>query len=371
MKKSLIKLTALMFAVILVFTSGIVFSPLSNANADVVSEAVVNGGFETDGESYDFYGTTCVNPHGWVALSKGIANLDSAVKYDGEKSVKLSSSSNFSFSAQSNFQVENNSYYEFGFMVYTTSLEKISVGLEVVIYNSKGVSEKICSVTEFFPTEINAWEKVSVFGGTSDDAKSAHFTIKFAHTGKKGCYIDGVFMQKQDVVSIKEGASVRLSGTSSGIRFSGAVDKNVYEKFENEYSNVCAGIVIIPKVYYDDLTDFTFAELDKEKMVRLDIVAEKWNNTKSLDTDGFYGFNCAMINIKKANIVQKFCARAYLRYTENGVVKYVYSDFNVVDNVRSIQEVAKSVMEKEGNDCLPEEKTVLEYYISGGATTLE
>ena len=88
-------------------------------------------------------------------------------------------------------------------------------------------------------------------------------------------------------------------------------------------------------------------------------------------TDGFYGFNCVMVDIKQAHIVHQFCARAYLRYQDGDVIKYIYSNFDIQKNCRSVQEVAKAEIEVNGEYLTYEDLYTLEYFANGGNSQSE
>lgn len=76
--------------------------------------------------------------------------------------------------------------------------------------------------------------------------------------------------------------------------------------------------------------------------------AKKIYNSATSDKDGFYGFNCVLVNINSENLKVKFSARTYLKYTENGSIVYEYSDYDEKANARSVEEmVEKAWAEKD------------------------
>ena len=61
-------------------------------------------------------------------------------------------------------------------------------------------------------------------------------------------------------------------------------------------------MIIIPIDYVDTVGEFTAKALSTAGKEYLDIIVSKWNNGANIDSDGYYGFSCAIVNIKEANI---------------------------------------------------------------------
>lgn len=325
-----------------------------------------NGSFE-NGTNKSFFGNKYYIPNGWKGHSDTVLHADTSLFYDGQKSLKVDSiGDNFYVKTTENITVKGNSHYTIGYMVYVKNKQGASFGLTVDSFDIGGNLIESFSVSEVEIERENEWQEISVLVGTQQRVASISISIEIGFSGEEGCNIDAVFIKETKNIFIKEGASVRIAKDNPGIRFKGTVDYISYNKFNNVYENVNVGIVIIPKIYYQTLKEFTILEIQSSGLIFLDIVVDVWNNELTAESDGYYGFNCAMVNIKKDNIVQQFCARAYIRYYENGVEKYIYSDFDLEKNTRSIQEVALKELEQNGENLIAEDLKVMEYFANGG-----
>ena len=129
-------------------------------------------------------------------------------------------------------------------------------------------------------------------------------------------------------VETEDGASIRADSREPGLRFKGRVNKTVYDELIKFYGaeNVEAGMIIVPEDYLSDGTAFT-AEALKEKSP-LFIVAERFNNEARAEEVGYYGFNCALIEIATENTDRSFAARAYIKCVDGATEKYVYATYN-------------------------------------------
>ena len=359
------KVFALLFVIILVFSALSINLIGHNVWAvESIEQTIANNSFESGTNKTLFYQKYYI-PDGWEASHSISVTADQTVKYDGQKSLKLNSVGNgFYVKTTNKVSVKSDTLYEVGFMAYASDIDNVLFGITVISYDESNVAEETFSVSEVSLESANEWKKVSIVFGTSPSAKSIGIQLNVS-CENKNCNIDAVFMEEKSVINTEKGASVRLSEETPGIRFSGTVDKNSYDFFVSSFSNVNVGIVIMPKVYYDKITDFKFSNIKTAGLTYVDIMVNKWNNEETAESDGFYGFYCAMVKLKEVNIPQTFCARAYLRYTENGIEKYVYSDFNLVDNARSVQEVARAEITENGANYTAEDKLILEYFANG------
>ena len=332
---------------------------------------VNNGGFET-GTSKNFFGTKYYIPTGWTSFSDTCVHEDKTIVYEGVKSIKLDAvGDGFFLESANTLSVKGDAYYRIGYMVSATDVSETSFGITVNSYDSSGnIVETFCVDGISLQAE-SEWQEVSLYAGMQSTIVNVSIKIDVRNSGSEGCNIDAVFMEEISCVNIIDGASVRTTKDRPGIRFKGTVDKITYDLFKSKYKNVNVGIVILPKVYFEKISNFTFYDIDKDRLAYLDIKAEVWNNADTAQTDGYYGFNCAMVDIKKANIVRQFCARAYLRYQDGDIVKYIYSDFDIGKNCRSIQEVAISEIEMNSAYLTIEEMEILEYFANGERVSAE
>ena len=167
-----------------------------------------------------------------------------------------------------------------------------------------------------------------------------------------------------DVITIHEGASVRLVEGSSGIRFKGEVDKDYIAELEvaDNVSEVTYGIVITPKSYLDAVSDFTMKELSDKYVSNpfLKIEAEK-----IITHDDTYEFRCAMIGLNRGLYAKEFAARSYIEIVySDGNIDYIYSDFDVNNNVRSVRNVAKAAFADTSQTYADVETAILMEYIA-------
>ncbi len=308
---------------------------------------------------------------------------------DGLSNWNLDNASNFSLNESSNYAVkdtgskslymnrqtgEETAYYKNSFTFSKTATYTVSFK----IYFRGGVDSNSNSNIQLFVSPVNSGESAvyseeqvyssspaktwidNSFEVSFENSESSDIEVNlgiYSSAGYAKCYIDDISITKKsnkiseiyevnnDTVCLIDGASIRVDAENPGLRFSGKVDKTVYDEYVSDFSDVNAGILIVPKDYLQDLTDFTFGQLINKNKKYLDIKALKWNNIDSAESDGFYGFSCVISEILPQNLDREFSARAYLRYTEDGVTKYIYSDFSEEKNSRSVNSVAKKFVE--------------------------
>lgn len=140
------------------------------------------------------------------------------------------------------------------------------------------------------------------------------------------------------------GAYIRANGKKSGLRFVGRVNKDLYDDLVSKYTDVEAGMIIVPTDYLYDC-EFTYQALSAAGKQMKICVAEYWNNEDTAAADGEYGFYCAIVNILPYNIDRKFSARSFLRYSvTNGSgeteTRYIYGEYSEEDHARSAYDVA-------------------------------
>ena len=156
------------------------------------------------------------------------------------------------------------------------------------------------------------------------------------------------------------GASIRAHDTTSGLRFKGRVNKAFFDDIVAAYPDAEAGMIIAPTDFLDDC-EFTVSALTKAKAVQICTV-DRWNNEQTVETDNYYGFNCAIVNVLPYNIDRRFSARSFVRFTENGNVKYIYGSYEEADNARSIKYVAEEAL-KEAHIYADYQITAMRYFL--------
>ncbi len=337
-------LMCLLLSLLTIFTPYTAFATTSslfiqNSNFEYVKSAVLMN------KRYNY-------PDSWTSSSSFYSSPSTSnLSYDGEYSILVKEGQDLIISS-SDITVESNKSYTFGIMAYPTSL---SVSVELFISNgTKSVASKT-----FILNEINSWQKISLTADIPDEVTNVSFNLKVKTDSTSTCYFDGVFgteLESATIITTVDGASLRLA-TNSGIRFAGKVDKAFYDGKQN----AVAGILIVPTDYLDGLNEFTFESLKKAGKNYLDIPAVKWNNQNTAESDGYYGFYCAITNVKPTNISRAFSAIAYVKYTENQKETILYGNYSASLNSRSIKQVATIASEYLESYSLEQQEIILYY----------
>lgn len=244
-------------------------------------------------------------------------------------------------------------------------------GVKIKTAGEASVSFKLQGGTEYETADISVQdtggEYSEVAGTVTVSAGNYDFTICFKNVSDI-CYADDAFLEIYDAapetdanLTTGTGASVRITG-ASGLRFYGSADKTYYDGFKNSHPEATLGMLIVPYDYLKDCDYFSVECLEAAGRKYLEIQANVWNNQP--ETDGYYGFNCAITDIHTLNLDRPFAARTYLKYDDGGKDAYIYGDFNSTDNVRSVSAVAKAAQADNGyyGSLSPSEKAVIDYY---------
>ena len=138
--------------------------------------------------------------------------------------------------------------------------------------------------------------------------------------------------------SMLSGASFRYN-TPSGIRFYSDVDTDLIEKLREDGASIEVGTLIAPKDYLDD------KELTFESGVTYALV--KYESNVWYENDDFKGIIGSIVNIKECNLNREFVGRGYIKFTQDGVTKTIYANYDnndIKNNSRSICYIANQVM---------------------------
>lgn len=345
-KKSLINKSILkLFSLILCF-SFCLFHFVVSINPIYAAEnniAIPNSSFESITQKSS-WGTTYTYPTDWTLTSIYSVSISNEYSISGN-SVKINKNSSFTLSS-AKFSA-NNGDYTFGFFCYAENAP-MQAEIHVSILNSSGSASQTFT-SQSYQIKSGIWQEITVDVSLEQALSELQITI-ITNNQNTACYIDEVFAKynvKQSTVSTLDGATMRLNVNNPGIRFRGSVDKEFYDQCVENYSDVSAGMLFTVKNNLQGLSDFTVEELSKNNKVYKEITAAIWNNPDTIDSDGFYGFNCAIVNIKDHNIGKTYCARSYVKYTHNGVVKYVYGEFSYSNNARTIIDIANAALESD------------------------
>ena len=166
------------------------------------------------------------------------------------------------------------------------------------------------------------------------------------------------------VPQMVKGASIRYgeNNAKNGIRFSMTLEKEKYETLTNENKNIEFGLFIAPAEYTAEHPineENTFGENSVYDWAVRNEETGEWEYDGTNGAEGgkirimrfvsdklfwcddlkAYTFSGAIVDILQDNLTREFYATSYLKITENGVDKYVFSPEN--DNVRSAAYVAQ------------------------------
>lgn len=324
--KSILKKLAVLIAIITCF---IVILPASDAlalsleipNASFENISTSNGKFTIDGWSLGVSSPLYVSKH--------------ENSYDGV-GIKIKKESNLVSKEVISIEAGN---YKAGFYFKSES-DVGTVTVSVLLHDSvkSVVDTKQVSValTQF------DWRPITLDFAVSEDIKYVKLQMQAEETGSNAYYVDKAFMVKVNFpeLTTMPGASLRLVKNSSGIRFHGKVDKEQYEAFCENYSNASVGMLVALKDNLQGLSDFTAENLKSANKTYIEINAVKWYNESTLEQDGFYGFYCAVANIKQQNIIREFAFRTYAKCVVDGLEYIYYGNYDEETNSRSVYELA-------------------------------
>ena len=314
-----------------------------NAQTDLVTTFIYNSSFEQSTPN-DFFGNN--EPSYWTIKkdddsNSAYLNVESnSGAYDGKSQLNITSKGTHVLTTNEFSTVSAGETYRVG-VKFKTKNAQATCKVSITAYKGSSLYATYDGA-EFKSTVLSEWTDAFV-DFTADSGVNKIKVAITAYMPDSNFALDFVYSYKLKIFT-DTGASLRLSETQPGLRFSGKVEKSFYDSCVQNYTDVRVGMIIIPKDYLLEINEVTFKSTENKTV--LNIVASKWNNDNTCETDGYYGFNCAIVDIKESNITREFCARAYLTYTDNGTVKYVYSDFVIENHVRSISNVALVVMEE-------------------------
>lgn len=292
-------------------------------------------------------------PESWttgLSSDASYVRCDSTIGYNGNTSIYFLGNTGditeTNLSGQA-INVNGSRNYRFGFMAKNGQESNVAVYMKILAYDTN--DELVCDyVGETFYT-TSEWKEVFV------EFTLSAFAVKVIpvicvkgvnnyDSSSKVCYVDAVYGYEKaspcDNFFVTNGASLRLVKDSPGIRFQASIDKQVYDKYAKNYNSVSAGMVLVPTESLENLEDYTIEELEENKILYVLITANKWCNVTTIETDGYYQYYCALVNILPQNIGRSFSARAYVSYEKDGKTFYEYSTYNESVNSRSVKEIA-------------------------------
>ena len=213
---------------------------------------------------------------------------------------------------------------------------------------------------------------VSVFG----------LGISFNQTTPVSVNAQTISVETEEDFWLVPGARIRYAGDGvTGISYRFQVKDSIYQSNKTDYVAVKYGVLIAPKDGYDlsyanvfgdsaiydwavknDAGEYVYSgDGSKTRIVNLEASVLKADvaMVNGVKTNVRY-FNGNMINIKEANLLREFQAKAYFAYSTDGI-NFTYVDKIVGDesNVRSIAYVAQMALLDQSADAPTEEQAKL------------
>ncbi len=188
---------------------------------------------------------------------------------------------------------------------------------------------------------LDLWQETFLTLNKNSSVKKVKISIEIvAGSGFVG--IDNVYGYK-NFFSLYDGASISLERDVLKIRFTAKIDANIYQSLEENYTSVSAGLIFSPKAKVNDAGEFTIDGIT-DKYYLVISPATKLSNPNSYAQDGYYTFYGAFVSQGYAALQAytniEYTARAYVKYTQNGEEKIIYSNWSMENNCRSMRQVA-------------------------------
>ncbi|MBQ4053158.1 MAG: hypothetical protein IJD33_02340, partial [Clostridia bacterium] len=169
-------------------------------------------------------------------------------------------------------------------------------------------------------------------------------------------------------ISMEEGASVRVSGVNSGIRFETRLNKASYDALVAKYGveNVETGTFILPysllgqNSLYGYVTDVN--KVAGKHYVK--VVNEGWYNEATVATDGYYQWYGSLVKIKPQNYALNYVGVGYVKVTIGSESVLILAGNATLENSRSIYQVAYKAYIDEDNGLTDTGMTILENYLN-------
>ncbi len=197
-------------------------------------------------------------------------------------------------------------------------------------------SEIVVSKQEF----IGMWQETFVTAEIGDNVKKIKISIEIdANNGTVG--IDDVYAHK-NFISVYDGASISLERNVLLLRFTAKIDADIYKTFIDNYENVSVGMVFAPRKQVVAVGEFTIKGIPEDGNIEV-ITSNHWNNPESYQQSGYYTYSCAFggdYSSLERIIDILVVSRPFIKYTENGRQKIIYSSWNLDNNCRSMRQVA-------------------------------
>ena len=324
MRKLKISLAIILVAVIMLCNSSFLYA--KNVYADnIILPLIQNQSFEIEG-GWDIEATD-------NSLDESKLSFPAENAYDGQRYFALSDGE-YLVKTTDYIEIDGEDNYIFGIKYITSSLDN-TCQVSVQTFDMENNLISIVSGEEMVAKLVDTWSDAQVYLSANDNVAKAKLVIKIkAVNGIVG--LDYAYGNK-DIVKTVFGASISLQEGTTSMRFTGRVDKAVYDSYSA--NSVSVGILLMPTGALSNVGEFTIRGVSDESGRA--IIVDNWNNQDSALTDGYYEFVCTMTNMHAKEALTFFLsARAFMKIETGGEVKYIYSSFDVDSNSRSVKEVA-------------------------------
>ena len=317
------------------------FAMPKNAYANVnIFANVKNNSFELTSEQFgkDLPTDWVINGNNFDSDKVGVISTNA---YDQLKYLQVENDS-YVIESQDYIQIESDYDYMFGVKMLFSNADD-SITLKTYSYNDDNEligshqSQTVQSKQEL----IDTWQETFFVLNKNASVKKVKIAIEInASNGRVG--IDSVYAYK-NFISLYDGASISLERNVLSIRFTAKLDVNIYQALLNNYENVSAGIIVSPKSQLLKSGEFTIQGVtEKDKIIVSP--ASHWNNPLTYEQVGYYEYFSAFASSGYSSLTSyiniAFTTRAYIKYTEGGVEKIIYSSWSFENNCRTIKQVA-------------------------------
>lgn len=164
---------------------------------------------------------------------------------------------------------------------------------------------------------------------------------------------------------MQNGASVRFTEGTTGLRFTGMVNAEYYDAITDDTTTF--GMVIAPRDFFDEIpvgSDY-ISEMSGHPVQPIVLESKPF---KVNENDGYYLIQGSVANIFYSNSNREFVGIAYVRTGEAGGYSYQYADLGGLydSNTRTVTEVAVRAWNDEDGNYSDAQKAILEGFITKG-----
>ncbi len=289
---------------------------------------------------------------------------DYCIKIDGEAAGGTNQTLYYSEEGvdDGHLQLEKGVDYKAGIKAYLTKGGSAKISVKIA-YGYGGVNESFAESSYELSSENELiWSDCSV-EYKSKDGERAKIVVEVSEVSGT-VYLDDAYFIRVNPLLTESGAYFKLSTQSAGLRFFGRADKTYVDalKANSDITDLYFGILITTEEIEKNAASFTVSELDYIGSSYILMTANETYNTATAETDGYYGFGCALIDIKESNLKRRFAVRTFLHYKYGYDEYYEYGDFSEENNVRAFSEVIAKAAEDTA--ALSENAvSVIEYYV--------